>query len=105
MKVLTAADRIAAAFPEVLRRLLTRVRRRREEQRIAMLVEALGHPGLIADFPEGIPWLTNKEDSCDTLLRPTCPVHWPPHTKCDRSRSDDRPSRAVHRQRFGFAGC
>ena len=50
MNVLTAADRIAAAFPETLRRVLTRIRRRREEQRIAMLVEELGHPGLIADF-------------------------------------------------------
>jgi hypothetical protein len=33
-----------------LRRLLRHVQRRREEQRMAMLLEELGHPGLIADF-------------------------------------------------------
>ena len=61
MNVLTVADRVAASrpgawrmpqlcFPVRLRHLLALVRRRGEEQRIAMLLEELGHPGLIADF-------------------------------------------------------
>ena len=38
------------SFSARLRRLLTHVQRRREEQKIAMLLEEIGHPGLIADF-------------------------------------------------------
>jgi hypothetical protein len=61
MNVLTVADRVAASRPEArrmpqlsfpvrLQHLLALVRRRGEEQRISMLLEELGHPGLIADF-------------------------------------------------------
>jgi hypothetical protein len=38
------------SLPIRLQRLLRRIQRRREEQRMAMLLEELGHPGLIADF-------------------------------------------------------
>ena len=62
MDALTVADRIAATRPVSrlmmpqpsffarLRRLLTHVQRRREEQKLAMLLEEIGHPGLIAEF-------------------------------------------------------